>query len=61
MKVGDYLTINGTTGDVMIGQVPTIDPQISGDFATLMGWADKVRTLKVRTNADTPEDAVKAR
>ena len=55
VKAGDYLTIDGTTGDVMIGQVPTVDPTISGDFATLMSWADKVRTLKVRTNADTPE------
>jgi pyruvate,orthophosphate dikinase len=61
VKAGDYLTINGTTGDVMIGRVPTIEPTISGDFATLMGWADKVRTLKVRTNADAPKDAAKAR
>jgi pyruvate,orthophosphate dikinase len=61
IKAGDYLTINGTTGDVMIGQVPTVAPTISGDFATLMQWADKVRTLKVRTNADTPKDAAKAR
>ena len=61
VKVGDFLTINGTTGDVMIGKVPTVDPTISGDFAELMAWADKARTLKVRTNADTPEDAAKAR
>src|SRR5512135_2200063 len=61
IKAGDYLTINGTTGDVMIGQVPTVAPTISGDFATLMEWADKARTLKVRTNADTPMDAAKAR
>jgi pyruvate,orthophosphate dikinase len=61
IKAGEFLTINGTTGDVMIGQVPTEPPTISGDFATLMGWADKVRTLKVRTNADTPKDSVKAR
>jgi pyruvate,orthophosphate dikinase len=61
VKAGDYLTINGTTGDVMIGQVPTVAPTISGDFATLMGWADKARTLKVRTNADTPKDSAKAR
>lgn len=61
VKVGDYLTINGTTGDVMIGKVPTVDPAVSGDFATLMQWADKARTLKVRTNADTPQDAAKAR
>lgn len=61
VKVGDYLTINGTTGDVMIGKVPTVDPAVSGDFAILMQWADKARTLKVRTNADTPQDAAKAR
>jgi pyruvate,orthophosphate dikinase len=61
VKTGDYLTIDGTTGDVMLGQVPTVDPTISGDFATLMSWADRVRTLKVRTNADTPEDAARAR
>jgi pyruvate,orthophosphate dikinase len=61
VKVGDFITINGTTGDVMIGKVPTVDPTISGHFATLMSWADKARTLKVRTNADTPEDARKAR
>src|SRR5262249_44547747 len=60
-RAGEYLTIDGTTGDVMIGQVPTVAPTISGDFATLMEWADKVRTLKVRTNADTPEDAARAR
>jgi pyruvate, orthophosphate dikinase len=61
VKAGDYLTIDGATGDVMIGQVPTVAPTISGDFAVLMGWADKARTLKVRTNADTPKDAAKAR
>jgi pyruvate,orthophosphate dikinase len=61
VKVGEFVTINGTNGDVMIGKVPTVDPQISGDFATLMEWADKIRTLKIRTNADTPEDAAKAR
>jgi pyruvate,orthophosphate dikinase len=61
VKTGEFLTINGTTGGVMIGKVPTVDPEISGDFATLMGWADKARKLKVRTNADTPADAAKAR
>ncbi len=61
VKAGDFLTIDGATGDVMIGQAPTVAPTISGDFATLMEWADKVRTLKVRTNADTPEDAARAR
>jgi pyruvate,orthophosphate dikinase len=61
VKVGDFLTINGTTGDVMIGQVETVPPSMSGDFATLMGWADKSRKLKVRTNADTPADSARAR
>ena len=54
MKAGDFLTINGTTGDVMIGKVPTVAPTMTGDFATLMSWADKNRKLKIRTNADTP-------
>ena len=58
---GDLLTIDGGTGEVMIGEVPTIQPQLSGDFATLMSWADKVRKLKVRTNAETPLDARTAR
>ena len=61
LKEGDFLTINGSTGDVMIGHVETIPPSISGHFAILMGWADKLRTLKVRTNADAPEDARRAR
>ena len=61
VKAGDYLTINGTTGDVMLGKVPTVAPTMTGDFATLMTWADKKRTLKIRTNADTPADAAKAR
>ena len=61
VKEGDFLTIDGTTGDVMLGKVATIDPTISGYFATLMSWADKVRTLKVRTNCDTPADSVLAR
>jgi pyruvate, orthophosphate dikinase len=61
VKTGEFLTINGTNGDVMIGKAATIDPEVSGDFATLMAWADERRTLKVRTNADTPQDAVKAR
>ncbi len=61
VKAGDFITVDGTTGDVMIGKVPTVDPQISGDFATFMSWADKVRTLKIRTNTDTPEDSARAR
>jgi pyruvate, orthophosphate dikinase len=60
-KAGDFITINGTTGDVMLGKVPTVAPTMTGDFATLMTWADKSRKLKIRTNADTPADSVKAR
>ncbi|MDE0427044.1 MAG: pyruvate, phosphate dikinase [Candidatus Poribacteria bacterium] len=58
---GDYITLNGSTGDVLNGQVALIQPELSGQFGTLMEWADEVRTLGVRTNADTPEDATNAR
>lgn len=61
VKKGDYISIDGSTGEVMLGMVPTVEPGLSGDFATLMEWADEVRKLKVRTNADTPADAKKAR
>ncbi|MFO0800228.1 MAG: pyruvate, phosphate dikinase [Gemmataceae bacterium] len=61
VKAGEFITINGTTGDVMIGKVETIAPTMTGDFAALMQWADKVRKLKIRTNADSPADATKAR
>ena len=61
VKAGDFITINGTTGDVMIGEVPTVAPKMAGDFATLMEWADRHRTLKIRTNADDPASSVKAR
>ncbi|MEK0084824.1 pyruvate, phosphate dikinase [Benzoatithermus flavus] len=54
---GDTITIDGGQGTVMLGKVPTVDPQLSGDFATLMEWADACRRLKVRTNAETPLDA----
>ncbi|MGE3243806.1 MAG: pyruvate, phosphate dikinase, partial [Pirellulales bacterium] len=57
----DTLSIDGSTGEVMAGAVGTQTPKLSGDFATVMGWADKYRTLQVRTNADTPEDAKRAR
>ena len=60
VKAGEFVTINGTTGDVMIGKVPTVAPTMTGDFASLMTMADKVRKLKVRTNADSPADALKA-
>ncbi len=58
---GDFITLNGSTGDVLKGQVSLIQPELSGQFGTLMEWADDVRTLDVRTNADTPEDAKTAR
>ncbi len=61
IKQGDYISLNGSTGEVMLGSVPTIDPQLSGNFETIMKWADEVRTLGVRTNADTPHDAEIAR
>jgi pyruvate,orthophosphate dikinase len=54
---GQVITIDGGEGTVMLGQVPTVDPQLSGDFSTLMGWADIHRRLRVRTNAETPNDA----
>ena len=57
----DVLSIDGSTGEVMAGEIATHSPKLSGDFATVMGWADKYRTLKVRTNADTPADAKRAR
>ncbi|MFO0803014.1 MAG: pyruvate, phosphate dikinase [Gemmataceae bacterium] len=60
VKVGEYVTINGTNGDVMIGKVPTVEPKMTGDFATIMEWADRSRKLKIRTNADSPADAKKA-
>jgi pyruvate,orthophosphate dikinase len=54
---GEWITIDGGTGEVMLGEVPTVQPELSGDFATLMEWADELRTTGVRANADTPEDA----
>ncbi|WP_398473020.1 pyruvate, phosphate dikinase [Tardiphaga sp.] len=56
-KAGDIITIDGSTGQVLAGRLPMIEPELSGEFGTLMGWADKVRKLKVRVNGDTPEDA----
>ena len=58
---GDFITLNGSTGDVLNGQVALIQPELSGQFGTLMEWSDEVRSLGVRTNADTPEDAKNAR
>ena len=58
---GDVITIDGSTGEVMAGEVATVQPELAGDFGTLMVWADKVRRLKVRTNAETPLDCRTAR
>ena len=61
IKEGDIITIDGSTGRVILGEVPTIKPEISGDFSKLMNWADKFRKLKVRTNSETPLDTKTAR
>ena len=59
-KEGDYISIDGSTGNIYDGQIPTVDATIAGEFGRVMAWADKYRKLKVRTNADTPRDAKKA-
>ena len=61
IKEGDVITIDGSTGRVILGEVPTVQPEISGDFSKLMGWADSFRKLKVRTNSETPLDTKTAR
>ncbi len=61
VKEGDWISLNGGTGEVMLGQVPTRDPEMGEDYFKLMAWADRVRRLKVRTNADTPHDSAVAR
>ena len=61
LKEGDIITLDGTTGAIMAGEVPTIEPELVGDFGTLMVWADKHRRMKVRTNAETPADCRMAR
>ncbi len=60
IKVGEFMSIDGSTGHVYLGQIPTVEASVTGDFATFMSWADEIRTLKVRTNADTPHDAAQA-
>jgi len=60
-KEGDWISLDGSTGNVYAGKLPTVDPELTGDFGTFMQWADELRTLKVRTNADTPADAAQAR
>jgi pyruvate,orthophosphate dikinase len=61
IKGGDVITLDGSTGEIMLGAVPTVQPELTGDFARLMGWVDEIRTLKVRANAETPLDARTAR
>lgn len=61
VKEGDWITIDGGSGQIMLGEVPTVQPELSGDFARIMDWADKARRLKVRANAETPDDARTAR
>ena len=61
VREGDIITLDGSTGEVMIGEVTTIKPDISGDFSTIMAWADKTRVLKIRANAETPLDSKVAR
>jgi len=61
VKKGDVISIDGSTGQVFIGEVPMVEPELSGEFNELLNWADEVRTLKVRANADTPHDAKVAR
>ena len=61
IKEGDVITIDGSTGRIILGKVATVKPEISGDFSKLMSWADKIRKLKVRTNSETPQDTKTAR
>ncbi len=60
IKEGEVITLNGSTGDIMLGALPTIEPELSGEFSELMSWADEIRQLKVRANADIPRDAQQA-
>ncbi len=61
IKEGETITLNGSTGEVILGSVPTVEPELSGEFSEFMAWADEVRVMRVRTNADTPRDATQAR
>src|SRR4030043_2282633 len=61
IKEGDFITIDGSRGEVYLGEVPTVDPEVSKDLLTILSWADEVRTMGVRAKADTPESAAKAR
>src|SRR5579862_9014937 len=61
LREGDVMTIDGGTGRLFVGEVPLVAPQLNDDFETVLGWADDLRRLKVRANADTPQDAARAR
>src|SRR6202043_2165815 len=61
VKTGEVITLDGSTGEIILGVVPTVQPEMSGDFAELMKWADEFRTRGIRTNAETPADAAQAR
>ena len=61
IKEGEIITIDGSTGRIILGEVPTVKPEISGDFSKIMSWADEFRKLKVRTNSETPFDTKIAR
>ncbi len=61
VKEGDFISLNGTTGEVILGRAPVVEPEMKGEFRTLMEWADNIRVLGVRTNAETPKDAKTAR
>ncbi len=61
VKKGEYITLDGASGEIMLGRVPTIEPEMSNDLSRLLGWTDQIRRLGVRANADTPDDAMKAR
>ena len=60
IKEGEYISLDGSTGKIYLGDIPTVEASISGNFERIMNWADQFRRLKVRTNADTPEDAANA-
>ena len=60
IKEGDYISLDGSTGKIYLGDIQTVEASISGNFQRIMAWADAARRLKVRTNADTPEDAANA-
>ena len=57
IKEGDIITIDGSTGRIILGEVKTVKPEISGDFSKILNWADKFRKLKIRTNSETPYDS----